>query len=94
MHPNTSSTYPSSVSVYVNNFGSFNSKNMIKASTSGNQPLSDTNDGYAITLGVRDTKTNQPADISIGSLRLFDYVLNQEQMSIDQNNTWQMKFIT
>ena len=94
MHPNTSSTYPSRVSVYVNNFGSFNSKNIINASTSGNQPIIDATMDLLITLGLPDTNTKQPVDISIGSIRLFDYVLNQEQMSIDQNNTWQMKYLT
>jgi hypothetical protein len=86
-------TYPNTLSVYVAymNNSSYNPSAVQTLTTTNNDPLySLSNSGY-LTLG--DINNLQTANVQIGSLRLFDYELNGEQVQIDMVNNWKMKYI-
>jgi hypothetical protein len=84
------SRYPNAVRVYVGPYRYIDDSYLRKFTTTNYAPLYYTSYDFSLFLGYWDQNT---ADISVASLRLFDYELKADEYNKDQANTWQMKYI-
>jgi len=86
--------YPNQASFYVDTFG-YTDYKVASYSTPNYEPLIDkagSNNYEQLMIGAV-ARWGPAADISIGSIRLFDYELKADEYNKDQANTWQMKYI-
>jgi hypothetical protein len=91
--------YPNRITFAVGNIKGWKSGNITRDSigqyaatftTSNNAPLFNTSDSSQLIIG--DSDRVKSAEIKIGSIRLFDYELDDRDILRDIKNEWQMAY--